>query len=237
MLLGAHTDAKASCGNIILGQEVFSESQAERYSGRVFNRRLMVINTPNLNDLALFSDEHDMRRCFHMVYPGPHALLLVLKPGTFTYHERDTLKLINIIFGAGASEFVIVVFIHEDDLEYVSVIDSTDNDEIAEESLSNTCKWPKHHLKKKGNQTQVEKLLESIENMVEENGGHYLKIPEEKETRPTGETNTVYQTSTNQSLGKHTHLNETYIIDTISDKQPLMMENNWVDKTNVYILI
>ncbi|KAA0702312.1 GTPase IMAP family member 4 [Triplophysa tibetana] len=201
LLFAGMNDAKASCGNIILGQEVFSESQAERYSGRVFNRRLMVINTPDLLDLALFSEEHDVKRCFHLVYPGPHALLLVLKPGKFTYHERNTLKLINIIFGAGASEFVIVVFMHEDDSEYVSVIDSTDNDETAEESLSHTCKWPEHHLKRKGNQSQVEKLLESIEIMVEENGGHYLKIPEEKETRPTGEKNTVYQTSTNQSLG------------------------------------
>lgn len=226
VLLGSNTDAKVSCGNIILGQEVFSESQAERYFGRVFNRHLMVINTPDLLDLALFPEEYDVRRCFNLVYPGPHALLLVLKPGTFTYQERDALKLINIIFGAGASEFVIVVFMHED-LEYVSVTDSSDNDEMAVESLSHTCKWPQHHLKRIGNQSQVQKLLESIEKMVEENGGNHLKIPEETESIPSGEKSTVYQTTAKQSLGKHVHLNETRVYS-ISNKQSLMMKNKWL---------
>ncbi|KAI7790237.1 putative GTPase IMAP family member 8-like, partial [Triplophysa rosa] len=193
LLLGSHTDAKMSCGNNILEREVFSESSStlhlyEKHADTVVNRRLMVINTPDLLDLALYSEEYYVRRCFQLSFPGPHALLLVLKHGTFTYQERDALKLINIIFGSGASEFVIVVFMHEDQMS--DRTEYSDYDHRAMESLLQTCRRPPHHLKKNGDPSQVQNLLESIEKMVDDNRGCYLKIPEEV----TRDTDTVFQT-------------------------------------------
>lgn len=194
MLLGSHTDVKASCGNTILGRQVFSESPSshrlfEKYAGL---NSLKVINTPDLLELALFSEEDNVRRFFHLTYPGPHALLLVLKSGTFTEQDKDALKLINIIFGAGASEYVIVVFMCESQMEYMSANDS-DIGSRAVESLLQTCRQPHHHLQKTGAQSQVQKLLESIETMLEEKGGHYLKIPEESNV--TREMDIICQTS------------------------------------------
>ncbi|KAL1246559.1 hypothetical protein QQF64_034604 [Cirrhinus molitorella] len=186
VLLGSNGDIKAFCGNTILGEKVFSESLPpedlfKRHDGTVLERRVIVINTPNLLDLIHCPEEQDMKRFFYLAHPGPHALLLVLKPGTFTDLEKEALKLINIIFGSVASEYVIVVFMHDEE-EYASDKDS-DSVNRAIESLEQTCRCPHHHLKRKGDQSEVQKLLDSIEKMVKDNGGHHLKIPDE--SRPT----------------------------------------------------
>ncbi|XP_057182967.1 GTPase IMAP family member 8-like [Triplophysa rosa] len=196
LLLGLHTDAKASCGNIILGRKMFLECPSaprlfERHAGLVLKRRLMVINTPDLLDLAHSSKEQDVRECFNLTYPGPHALLLVLKSGTFTDQERDALKLINNIFGAGASDFVIVIIMHEDQTSDGTQL--SDADHQAVESLLQTCRRPPHHLRWKKDPSQLQKLLESIEKMVDENGGRCLKICEE--SKVPGETDVDCQTS------------------------------------------
>ncbi|KAK2915792.1 hypothetical protein Q8A67_000166 [Cirrhinus molitorella] len=181
VLLGSHADVKASCGNAILGQNVFSSSLSslnlfEKHDGMVLERRLVVINTPELLGLIFSTDEQDMRRFINMILPGPHALLLVLKPGTFTDVERGVLKHINSIFGEGASEYVIVVFMHE---EYVGTKD-VDSDIRAVESSLQVRRRPRHHLQNNGDQSDVLiGLLESIEKMVKENGGHHLKIPDD----------------------------------------------------------
>ncbi|XP_051573044.1 GTPase IMAP family member 8-like [Myxocyprinus asiaticus] len=149
----------------------------EIHEGKVLKRHLLVINTPDLLNPAPTPEEQDVRRCFLLASPGPHALLLVLKPGALTEQDRDALRLINSIFGAGASKYVIVVFMHEDKAEYVS-IKMSDADSRAVESLLQCCKQSHHDLKRKGDKLQVQNLLESIEKMLEDNGGHHLRIPE-----------------------------------------------------------
>lgn len=207
VLLGTNADVKASCGNTILGQKVFSESLPpcnlfKSHDGMVLERRVVVINTPDLLDLILSPEELDMRRLFYLAYPGPHALLLVLKPGTFTDLERGVLKLINNIFGAGASEYVIVIFMHEEQMEYMSTEDS-DNVSRAIESLQKACRQPHHHLQRNGDQLEVQKLMEGIEKMVEENGGHHLKIS--GDSKPAEKKETIrdnHQRSNTLPLGK-----------------------------------
>uniref|UniRef100_A0A8C2FFS1 GTPase IMAP family member 8 n=1 Tax=Cyprinus carpio TaxID=7962 RepID=A0A8C2FFS1_CYPCA len=183
VMLGSHADVKALCGNTILGRKAFLESLSslhsfERHDGIVLKRRVVVINTPDLLNPALSPEEQDVKKLFHLSGPGPHALLLVLKPQIFTDLEKDALKHINIIFGVGASEYVIVVLMHE---EYVSVkeLDSTDR---SLKFLLQFCRRPRYHLQKNGNPSQVQNLLEIIEKMVEKNGGNPMKISED--TRP-----------------------------------------------------
>ncbi|XP_042571352.1 GTPase IMAP family member 8-like [Cyprinus carpio] len=195
VLLGSHADVKFSCGNTIFGRKVFSESPSsqhlfERHDGMVLERHLVVTNTPDLFGPALSPEEQDVKRRFHLSRPEPHALLLVLKSGTFSEQDTDALKLINVIFGEGASEYVIVVFMHEEQ-EYVRAKDS---DTESVKSLLKMSRRPHHHLQRNGDQSQVQKLLESIEKMVEENGGHQLKIPEDP--RPfLMKEDTVWQTT------------------------------------------
>ncbi|XP_016116530.1 GTPase IMAP family member 8-like [Sinocyclocheilus grahami] len=181
VILGSHADVKVSCGNTILGRKAFLESMSslnsfERHDGIVLKRRVVVLNTPDLLNPALCPEEQDVKKLFHLSGPGPHALLLVLKPRIFTDLEKEALKHINIIFGAGASEYVIVVFMHE---EFVSVkeFDNTDNRSV--KALLQTCRRPHYHLQKNGNPSQVQNLLENIEKMVEENGGNPMKISDD----------------------------------------------------------
>ncbi|XP_048035374.1 GTPase IMAP family member 8-like [Megalobrama amblycephala] len=175
VLLGSHADAKASCGNMILRQQAFSESPSslhlfEEREGMVWKRSLVVINTPDLLGPALSLEKQNVKRLFHLSCSGPHTLLLVLKPGTYTDLKKEALKHnINIIFGEGASEYMIVVFMHGDQ-EYMSGKDFTDFESV--KSLSQTSRLPPHHLQRKGKKSQVKKLLKSIEMMVIENGGH-----------------------------------------------------------------
>lgn len=196
VLLGPNADVKASCGNTIFGQKVFSESPSslhlfESHDGMVLERHVVVINTPDLFNPALFPEEQDLKRCFRLSCPEPHALLLVLKSGTFTELEKDAFKLINIIFGAGVSEYMIVVFMHEEQ-EYVSDKDS-ETDKRSVKFLLQNSRQPHHYLQGNGDQSQVQKLLESIEKMVEKNGGHHLKISDDP--RPLMKKDTFFQTS------------------------------------------
>lgn len=180
VMLGSHADVKSSCGNTIFGREVFSETPSslhlfEKHDGMVLEIRVVVINTPDLFNPALSPEEQDLKRRFRLICAEPHALLLVLKPGTFTEQDRDALKLIDIIFGAGASEYVIVIFMHKEQ-EYMSV--KVSGSESVKSLLQNR-RLPHHHLQENGDQSQVEKLLKSIEKMVEENGGHHFKISDD----------------------------------------------------------
>nr|XP_017210089.1 GTPase IMAP family member 6-like [Danio rerio] len=178
VLLGSDAAVKASCGNTIFGRQVFSESPPsphlfERHDGMVLKRRLVIINTPDLFSPAVSPEEQDLKKFFHLSCPEPHALLLVLKPGTITKKDRDTLQLITTVFGTGAFEYVIVVFMLEAQMEYVSI---TDTDSRSEKPLLQISKGPHHNLQRNGDQSQVQNLLEIIEEMVEENRGHDLKM-------------------------------------------------------------
>nr|XP_021327725.1 GTPase IMAP family member 8-like [Danio rerio] len=192
VLLGSEAAVKASCGNTIFGRQVFSESPPsphlfERHDGMVLNRRLVIINTPDLFSPAVSPEEHDLRRFFHLSCPEPHALLLVLKSGTVTQQDRAALQVITTVFGTGAFDYVIVVFMLEEQMEYVSI---TDTDSRSVKSLLQISKCPQHHLQRNGDQSHVQILLKIIEKMVGKNKSHQLKISQEPRPGLT-ETETI----------------------------------------------
>lgn len=166
----------------------------------VLKRHLVIINTPDLFSPAVSPEEQDLRRFFHLSCPEPHAFLLVLKSVTFTEQDRDVLQLITTVFGAGAFENVIVVFMQEEQMEYVSI---TDTESTSVQSLLQISKCPQHHLRRNGDQSQVQNLLEIIEEMVEENRGHELKI----EPKPgLTKTEIIGQTMLKRHKSKPLHL-------------------------------
>ncbi len=77
------------------------------------------------------------------------------------------------------------------------------------ESLLQTSRCPHHHLQRNGDQSQVQKLLESIEkDGMDENEGHQLKIPED--LRPfLIKENTVCQTT--NKIHKDTSLHPVHL--------------------------
>ncbi|KAF4111692.1 hypothetical protein G5714_008723 [Onychostoma macrolepis] len=55
--------------------------------------------------------------------PGPHVFLLVLSIGRFTAEEKNTVALIQKVFGTKATEHMMVLFTREDDLEEKTIKD------------------------------------------------------------------------------------------------------------------
>ncbi|KAK3587050.1 hypothetical protein CHS0354_008078 [Potamilus streckersoni] len=49
--------------------------------------------------------------------PGPHAFLIVLKPGRFTEEEERTLEILMITFGPNFTDHAIIIYTHLDQIE------------------------------------------------------------------------------------------------------------------------
>ncbi|XP_058654924.1 GTPase IMAP family member 2-like [Onychostoma macrolepis] len=118
----------------------------------------------------------EIEKCMYKSVPGPHAFLLVIRLGVrFTDEEKNAVKWIQKNFGEDAAQYTIVLFTHADQLmgkpldEYIS----ESNDLRA---LVDSCGGRFHSFNNENmrNRSQVTRLLEKIEEMVEENEGqHY----------------------------------------------------------------
>ena len=88
-------------GNFILETTVFNTEEEPdrclRFSGRVKEREIVLINTPDLLHPNMSEDrltEH-VETCERLSDPGPHVFLLVLQPEDFT--EEHKLKLCRVL--------------------------------------------------------------------------------------------------------------------------------------------
>lgn len=106
--------------------------------------------------------------------PGPHALLLVLKPGKLTPEELMTLEWIGKVLGSAALKHTVLVLTHADQL----------HDKPAERFLQESkelwefirsCEGRIHMLDNTKNEdrAQVNELLKKIEVMVGRNEGNW----------------------------------------------------------------
>uniref|UniRef100_A0A3Q2PEF9 AIG1-type G domain-containing protein n=1 Tax=Fundulus heteroclitus TaxID=8078 RepID=A0A3Q2PEF9_FUNHE len=142
----------------------------------MFSRMVYVVDTPGLFD-TVQSDKtvkREICKCINKTAPGPHAILLVIKFGTFTAEERQAVMKLEEIFGEEAWKYTIILFTHGDKIK--SDIDR---------KLKNAPADLQEILKKAGNRyhvfnnlqasdrRQVTSLLEKIQEMVDDNGGQF----------------------------------------------------------------
>ncbi|KAF5903028.1 GTPase IMAP family member 2-like, partial [Clarias magur] len=90
--------------------------------GTVDGRQVSVFVTPSywMNHLASYmffrngveSIRHEIQNCTTVTFPGPHAFLLVMRPGHTTGKEHHLLKAITYMFGAEALQYTMVLFVH-----------------------------------------------------------------------------------------------------------------------------
>ncbi|XP_024247835.2 GTPase IMAP family member 8 [Oncorhynchus tshawytscha] len=177
VLLGRSDDKKKTVGNMILQQGAFpgiglsaglfgKKQQCESASGKVNGKSVTVVKSPDFFALSVESLMQEMEKCMSLSAPGPHGILLVLKPEEFTEENRNTFKLILSIFGKEAFKHSMVIITHEG---------VTGNPHLRQ--MIKDCGGRHHEMYKQG--SDHKKLTQKIEKMVEENERRYLTSNEE----------------------------------------------------------
>ncbi len=140
-------------------------------------KTVSVIDTPGLFYTAMTEENmEEIVKCVEMSVPGPHVFLLVIRLGVrFTADKRNTVRWIQENFGEEASRYFIILFTHADALKGKPLPEYINESDYLKDRL-NECGDRYHSFNNEdtSDRSQVTKLLEKIEKMVEANKGrHY----------------------------------------------------------------
>ncbi|XP_076829072.1 GTPase IMAP family member 4-like [Brachyhypopomus gauderio] len=187
VLLGKTGDGKSSCGNLILGEDVFPTGTLWSLTKKCYLKKneneVTLVDTPGFFNTDLSSQELNtgLLRCITECAPGPHAFVIVLKVGRYTKHERETVEEITKSFGEEALKYAVVLFTFGDQLCEGQTIEDFVKQNTELQDLVNKCGgrvhvvdnkyWNEQQDEYRSNRVQVEKILNTIEEMVKENGG------------------------------------------------------------------
>ncbi|XP_063049628.1 uncharacterized protein LOC134444099 [Engraulis encrasicolus] len=215
VLLGETGAGKSSSGNTICRRRAFTTKSRDRFinfgcvkeSIHCDGQLLSIVDTPGFFDPNKSNEvvEREIANGVELAAPGPHVLLLVIRPDKIKYKERkgfriiwtlfrklaacftttkerETMKMIEKMFGKSASWYTLPLFTHGDELgEFIDLELGKTIDDFIDQS-PDLCAFVYecggYHVfnNRERDPSQVRELLGKINRMVQRNGGGYCRI-------------------------------------------------------------
>ncbi|XP_036000635.1 GTPase IMAP family member 8 isoform X2 [Fundulus heteroclitus] len=174
VLLGKSEDKKSKLGNLIIEEQEFHHQKHSVAScGEWRGKPVIVVKTPDMFSLTQEEILGEMNNCVRLCYPGPHVLLLLVKPSKFTEENRKTMNFILTLFGPDAFKHSVVILTHNEKRSSVNELLSL---------VQGRC----YNM----NKNDRSLLMKEIETMMVENKGTYLSFrgetsrPQQEQIKP-----------------------------------------------------
>ncbi|XP_054895614.1 GTPase IMAP family member 2-like [Poeciliopsis prolifica] len=184
VLLGGNWSQRNLVRTLILGGKSFTTKPNSfiKITGSVRNRKISVINTPDLQFPTADSITEFIRGCAAASHPGPHVFLLVLQPEDFTEEEKQSIHQALYHFNDESFSHSLVMILNPKQEGSILKEERMKNPQIR--NLITECRY--RYLFQM--MVEPQELLIQFDQIMKENNGEHVRYKEPEGTAtPAGE--------------------------------------------------